>query len=425
MSKVATTERILTINGGPCGIRFAAFDAGHPGLRQIQGRVQLQGPKGTTLAFDDRLTFRSGEKVLAGPVIPAFLAWLDEQALLSSVTAIGHRIVHGMHYSAPEPVTPGLLEDLRRWVVYDPEHLPREIALIEAFQERCPEIPQVACFDTAFHAAMPRVAQMLPIPRHFFELGVKRYGFHGLSYAFLMEELARVAGAAAARGRVILAHLGDGASLAAVSQGHCMDTTMGFTPTGGMLMATRSGDLDPGVLLALMSVHGLSPAGLGDVLNQESGLRGLSGTSGDMRALLTRSGRDQRADEAIESFCYQARRWIGASAAVLGGVDTLVFSGEIGANLALIRSAICGPLRFLGIELDENENNRSAALISAPNSRVAVRVMETDEELMIARSVGRTLCACREREAVQASGRVLQDESVPNALATFGTLAGR
>jgi acetate kinase len=249
----------------------------------------------------------------------------------------------------------------------------------------------VACFDTAFHRTMPRVAKLLPIPRRFDAKGVQRYGFHGLSYAYLMEELARLGDPAATTGRVILAHLGNGASMAAVREGKSIDTSMGFTPTAGLAMSTRSGDLDPGLVSYLAHNEQMTATQFHQMVNQQSGLLGVSEISPDMRDLLARETADVRAAEAVALFCYQAKKWMGAFAAALGGLDTLVFSAGIGENCPSIRARICDGLGFLGIHLNEARNAENAAVISSDAGRVAVRVMRTDEELMIARSVCRIL----------------------------------
>jgi acetate kinase len=268
----------------------------------------------------------------------------------------------------------------------DPEHLPVEILLIEACQKRFPNLPQVACFDTAFHHDMPRVAQILPIPRRYEALGVRRYGFHGLSYAFLMEHLDE---GAAAQGKVILAHLGNGASLAAVRDGKSMDTSMGFTPAAGVPMGTRSGDLDPGLVGYLARTEGIDAVRFNEMVNFQSGLLGVSETSSDMRDLLEHEAQDARAADAVALFCYQVKKWIGAFAAALGGLDTLVFAGGIGENAPVIRARICEGMEFLGIELDQTRNTGNEDTIST--GRASVRVIHTDEELMIARSVCRIL----------------------------------
>jgi acetate kinase len=263
--------------------------------------------------------------------------------------------------------------------------------LIQAFRQRLPKLPQVACFDTAFHRTMPRFAKLLPIPRRYDEKGLQRYGFHGLSYAYLMEELARLGDAAATRGRVILAHLGNGASLAAVLDGKSIDTSMGFTPTAGLVMSTRSGDLDPGLAPYLARTEHMTTEQFYEMVNHKSGLLGVSEISSDMRDLLAAEAHDIRAAEAVALFCYQAKKWIGSFAAALGGLDTLVFAGGIGENAPPIRARICDGLAFLGIELSQSRNAESAPVISTDASRATVRVIATDEDLMIARSVSHIL----------------------------------
>jgi acetate kinase len=287
-------------------------------------------------------------------------------------------------------ITKEMVDELRQLTPFDPEHLPEEIQLTEAFHRRFPDLPQVACFDTAFHHNLPRVAQMLPIPRRYETQGVRRYGFHGLSYEFLMGELARLVGAEAAQGRVILAHLGNGASLAAVHGGKSIDTSMSFTPTAGVPMSTRSGDLDPGLVSYLARTETMSAKQFNEMVNFQSGLLGISETSCDMHDLLECETQDVRAAEAVALFCYQVKKWIGAFAAALGGLDTLVFAGGIGENAPIIRARICDGLAFLGIELEEKRNVENGDVISSVASRVVVRVIHTDEELMIAHLVLRS-----------------------------------
>jgi acetate kinase len=383
---------VLSINGGSSSIRFAVYAAG--GTRRLAGKIERIGSSGATLAVDDaagragrpRRVAATDHRAAAG----ILLDWLEAQPVFASIRAVGHRVVHGMRHSRPERVTPRLLAELRRLGPYDPDHLPEEIALIDACRERHPRLPQVACFDTAFHRAMPRLARLLPIPRRYAAKGVERYGFHGLSYAYLLEELRRL-DPAAARGRVIFAHLGSGASLAAVHRGKSRDTSMGFTPAAGLVMGTRSGDLDPGLGYFLARTERMTPAGFQQMVNHQSGLLGVSGTSSDLRDLSARASTDARAAEAVELFCYQARKWIGAFAAALGGLDTLVFSAGIGENAPRVRARICRELGFLGLALDPRRNARNAPLISRSGARVRVRVIRTNEELMIARSVGRLL----------------------------------
>ena len=386
---------VLTINGGSSSIRFALYDGGSPLRRVLTGKVDRVGLSGTTLTSTDA----AGQSQEGRTVDPSkhrsavgfLLDWLETQVPFASMQGVGHRVVHGMAHSEPELVTPALIEELRRITPYDPEHLPLEIELIEAVVQRQPALPQVACFDTAFHRSMPRVASLLPIPRRYETAGIRRYGFHGLSYEFLMEELTRLEDPAATRGRVILAHLGNGASLAAVRDGRSVDTSMGFTPTGGLVMSSRSGDLDPGLVAYLARTEKMSATQFQDMVNHASGLLGVSESSSDVRDLLAVEAHDVRAAEAVALFCYQARKWIGSFAAALGGVDTIVFAGGIGENSPIVRQRICQDLGFLGVELNEERNAKNAPLISTDGGRVAVRVIRTDEELMIARSIARVL----------------------------------
>ncbi|MFY9327085.1 MAG: acetate/propionate family kinase [Georgfuchsia sp.] len=382
---------ILTINGGSSSIKFTLYHVEEPLQRRLYGKVDRIGLSGTNLTFHDpdgkpRASLNLAASDLKSAV-NFLIDWLEKQDGFESVLAVGHRVVHGMQHTAPELVTRELLDELHRIRPYDPEHLPREIELIEAFRQRYPKLPQVACFDTAFHRAMPRVAKLLPIPRRYNAKGIQRYGFHGLSYAYLMEELARLGDPAASNGRVILAHLGNGASMAAVRDGKSIDTSMGFTPTAGLVMSTRSGDLDPGVAPYLERTEQFSTKQFYEMVNHESGLLGVSEISSDMRDLLAQESSDERAAEAVELFCYQARKWIGAYAAALGGLDTLVFAGGIGENAPAIRARICAGLEFLGIDIDENQNSANDGVISTAAGRVTVRVIHTDEEMTIARSV--------------------------------------
>jgi len=396
--KPADTQ-ILTINGGSSSIKFALYAAVKPLQRGLYGTVDRIGLSGTILKFHatDGQPEASHKLIAADhkTAANALIDWLEKQIDFKSVQGVGHRVVHGMKHTEPEIVTPELLAELHRLSPYDPDHLPGEIELIEAFRQRHPKLPQLACFDTAFHQTMPRVAKLLPIPRRFDAKGIQRYGFHGLSYAYLMEELTRLGDPAASKGRVILAHLGNGASLAAVRDGKSIDTSMGFTPTAGLVMSTRSGDLDPGLAPYLARTEKMTTQQFYDMVNHQSGLLGVSETSSDMRDLLAKEAGDVRAAEAVALFCYQAKKWIGAYAAALGGLDTLVFAGGIGENASQIRSRICEGLNFLGIELEEASNNATAPVISAPGSRVTVRVIRTDEELMIARSVLHTCSSGR------------------------------
>jgi acetate kinase len=387
---------ILTMNGGSSSIKFALYQTGGPRQRSLHGKFDRIGLPGTNLTFNDPVRNHQGSLNAQASdhrsAAEFLIDWLEEQIGFASVMAVGHRVVHGMNHTEPALVTQELLDELHRIRPYDPDHLPREIEVIEAFRQRHSKLPQVACFDTAFHRTMPRVARLLPIPRRFDAMGIQRFGFHGLSYTYLMEELARLAGEKTAQGRVILAHLGSGASLAAVYSGKSIDTSMGFTPTAGVPMGTRPGDLDPGVAWYMMRTESLSYKEFNNIINHESGMLGVSGTSSDLRDLIERQANDIRAAEAVELFCYQTRKWIGAYAAALGGVETLVFAGGIGENAADVRARVCSDLGFLGIELDEARNAVGAPVISTEASPATVRVIRTDEELMIARAVRRLLC---------------------------------
>ena len=390
-----TKSSILTINGGSSSIKFALYQDGEPLERGLYGKIDRIGLSGTNLTFDETAANRHDSLKLPASdhksAATFLMDWLQEQNHFESIRAVGHRVVHGMQHTAPELVTQELLDDLHRISPVDPDHLPSEIELIETFRQRHPKLPQVACFDTAFHRTMPRVAKLLPIPRRYDSKGVQRYGFHGLSYAYLVEELARLGDPAATTGRVILAHLGNGASMAAVRDGKSIDTSMSFTPTSGLVMSTRSGDLDPSLAPYLARTEQMTTEQFYQMVNHKSGLLGVSETSSDMRDLLAREADDIRAAEAVALFCYQAKKWIGCFAAALGGLDTLVFAGGIGENAPLVRARICDGLGFLGIEIEEKRNAASEGVISTDTSRVRVRVIPTDEDLMIARSVSRIL----------------------------------
>jgi acetate kinase len=372
-----SSSRVLTLNGGSSSIKFALFTADASPRRILAGMVERVGLPGGPPDYEH--------------AVGRMFDQLEERFVLASVAAVGHRVVHGgPRYSRPETITQEVLDELRRLIPLDPLHLPGEIDLIEAFRRRLPDLPQIACFDTTFHHDMPRVAQQLPIPRRYDAAGVRRYGFHGLSYAYLMEELALL-DEKTAHGRVVLAHLGAGASMAAVRDGQCVDTTMGFTPTAGLVMASRTGDLDPGLLVYMIRNEGMNADQLEDLVNRRSGMAGVSEGNPDMRDLLGRQASDPRAAEAVALFCYHARKWIGAMTAALGGLDALVFAGGIGENAAEVRWRICADLEFLGVHLDERRNAANESVISAAGAAAVVRVIRTDEESMIARTVVRLL----------------------------------
>jgi acetate kinase len=391
---------ILTVNGGSSSLKFAVFaeksPANHLLERLVAGRIErigLPDARATVSSPDGQLrdTWPVNAPEL-GAAAEALINWLENHVGYGALNGVGHRVVHGgPRYHRPALITAELIAELRRICPLDVDHLPAEIALIERFQRLLPGLPQVACFDTGFHHDMPRVAQIVAIPRRYEALGVRRYGFHGLSYTYLIEELERLVGPEAASGRVILAHLGSGASLAAVHQKKCVDTTMGLTPASGVVMATRTGDIDPGLPWFLAQTSGTTPEQFHSLVNHESGLLGVSETSPDLRDLLARQEQDNRAAEAVSLFFYHTRKAIGALAAALGGLEILIFSGGIGENSTEARARICEGLEFLGVVLDPARNKAGGTVITAEKARVQVRVIRTDEESVIAQAVVRLL----------------------------------
>ena len=383
---------LLTLNAGSSSLKFAVFDVRSPPAKIAFGAINGIGSTLATFTLEGM----TGE-ISEHAAIPALdhvrgLAYLLDRLAdtlgCTQFAAVGHRVVNGgLHYRDPQCVDQAMLAELKRISAFNPLHLPCEIALIEMITAKYPQAAQVACFDTAFHHHMPRVARLLSIPRRYEAIGVVRYGFHGLSYTGLMGDLLRLAGAQAANGRVVLAHLGQGSSMAAVRNGQGIDTTMGFTPASGLMMGTRSGDLDPGLASFLAHTERMSSAEFDHMINRESGLLGVSETSPDMRELLALETSDFRAAEAVALFCYQAKKVIGAYAAALGGLDTLVFAGGIGENAPVVRARICQGLEYLGLEIDASRNQGSEEIISSAASRVVVRVIRTDEEWVIARLV--------------------------------------
>jgi acetate kinase len=387
----AVQRRVLTMNRGSSTLKSSLYNVANRNevLLSISidqaagsgGRLKIVDAKGTVL---HESPVDSGESNIA---LEAMLAWLGEHGYLNGLAAIGHRLVHGgPRYKEPQRATPEFISEIEKIAPIDPDHMPAAIREIKVMAAKFTNIPQVACFDTAFHRTLPQVARMYALPRRLFDQGVVRYGFHGLSYEYIVSEL-QVLESKLANGRVVIAHLGSGASMAAVKDGKSVDTSMGFAPLEGLVMATRSGDVDPGALLYLLQQEKISAKDLSKLLNKESGLLGVSTTSGDMRALLEKSAQDSRAGDALDLFCYRAKKYIGAYAAVLGGLDLLIFAGGIGEHAPAVRKGICEGLDFLGINLDSVENDKNAALISAADSRVRVRVIETNEDLMIVRHV--------------------------------------
>ena len=376
---------ILCLNSGSSSLKFALYCLGEVEETLLaRGAVERIGFSGGHLWIKGK---DNDELVHVHRDYPDFTASAEGISAAArglgfpSPVAAGHRVVHGgPNHSSSERVDESLVAELRRLVPFAPLHLPSAIKGIEAVKARFPGMPQVACFDTAFHRSMPEVAQRFPLSRDLWDKGVRRYGFHGLSYEYIVATLG-----AAARGRLVIAHLGNGASLAAVLNGQPLDTTMGFTPTGGLMMGTRSGDLDPGVLVHLMREKKYEWHQIDEVVNNKAGLLGVSGISSDMRNLLEQRDRAPNAAQSVELFCYQLRKHIGAMAAVLGGIDTLVFTGGIGENASAVRLEVCAGLAYLGIALDADKNTAHAEIISGPESACTVRVIRTNEDLMIAR----------------------------------------
>jgi len=385
-------KNVLAINGGSSSIKFALYEVAEVQRKVFEGSLERIGlPKSLLRIKGLAQTDNFSKDIIAGDqkaAVGVLMDWIQKRVGADALTAVGHRMVQGgPKYSEPQIVTKEILDDLYLYEAFDPEHLPQELMIIEAFIYQFPDVPQVLCFDTAFHHDMPRVAQILAIPRRYETKGVRRFGFHGISYSFLMRELARLEGQDVLDSKVILAHLGNGASLAAVKDGKSIDTSMGFTPSAGLVMGTRCGDLDPGLNYYLARTEGMDAIKFQHMVNDESGLLGISETSSDMQDLLLHESNDVRAKEAIEVFCYQTKKWIGSYSAALGGLDTLVFAGGIGENVPAIRHRICEGLEFFGIEIDDTLNRSNEGLISKETSWVNVRVIHTDEEYMIAQQV--------------------------------------
>jgi acetate kinase len=381
---VNSSRRILTVNSGSSSIKFSIYSLPAEQL-EVSGSLSRIGRNNSSFQVKDGRgeTIHNEQPAITdhAAALKTLLDWLGRS---DKPNAIGHRIVHGgPKYTAPEIVTPELIATLKQLAPLAPNHLPREITAIEAIGKTYPETTQVACFDTAFHRGMPEVAKVYGLPESVRSDGiVQRYGFHGLSYEYIAGELHRIG---SGKGRVIVCHLGNGASMAALRDGKSIETTMGFTPTGGIVMSTRCGDIDPEVVLYLVEEKHLDAAAVRDALTASGGMLGLSGSSGDMQDLHQRENTDPKAALAVEVFCYSARKALGSLAAVLGGLDTLVFTGGIGENDANVRGRICERLDFLGIRLDSRQNAGSDAIISEESAQVQVRVMKTNEELMIAR----------------------------------------
>lgn len=382
---------VLVLNSGSSSLKFALFDCARGESRIADGAIEAIARDGGRIwlrtAVDGLVTDRA--MTVADPAAAielAFTALAD--AHLATPDAVGHRLVHGgPHHHAPTRVDAALLAALHDAVAFAPLHLPAALHGITAVSARFPGLPQVACFDTDFHHALPEVARRLPMSRAIDARGLRRYGFHGLSYESIVDTVG-----ARQLGRAVLAHLGNGASMAAVVDGVSHDTTMGLTPTGGLMMGTRTGDLDPGVLLHLLAT-GEDAASLERLVNHEAGLLGVSGRSADVEALLALRATDRDAALAIDMFCHHARKAVGALTATMGGIDTLVFTGGIGEHAAAVRAQICRSLAHLGITLDAARNTAANPIISVDDSPCTVRVVPTDEERLIARHTARLIDA--------------------------------
>ncbi len=382
---------LLVINAGSSSIKFAIYRKDHSLMQlvadaagQIEGigskpGFKVKSPEGLVLA-DRALT--SVEATNHTGAITIIRTWLRDYFADGEMLAVGHRVVHGgQHYSAPVLIDAKVLLELENLVPLAPLHQPHNLATIHALLETMPSLPQVACFDTAFHRTQPSVAQHFAIPRRFADEGVSHYGFHGLSYEYIASVLPTVE-SKLADARIIVAHLGSGASLCALQKGLSIATTMGFSPLDGLVMGTRCGNIDPGVLLYLMDRYSMDARDLEQLLYYQSGLLGVSGISNDMRTLLASD--DPHAQEAIELFVYRIGREIGSLAAALGGLDALIFTGGIGEQSSVIRAKVCRKAAWLGLELDESANETTARRISMPDSKISAWIVPTDENLMIA-----------------------------------------
>jgi acetate kinase len=383
--------RVLTMNRGSATLKSTLYEVGPRNEIVLAISVAYSGGASARLNINDAngatLLNSSVKGTDSNAALQAMFAWLDKHEYLSGLKAAGHRLVHGgARYTEPQRITPKFLTALERLVPLDPDHLPAAIKGIKFVAKKFPKLAQIACFDTAFHSSLPTVAKMYALPRRFYDAGVRRYGFHGLSFEYIVGEFRKL-DAKQASGRVIVAHLGSGASIVALRNGKSTDTSMGFTPLEGLVMSARSGDVDPGLLLYLLAQKKLSAKEAAKLLNKQSGLLGVSGSTGDMRDLLEKAKQDPHAAEAIDLFCYRAKKYIGAYAAALGGLDALVFTGGIGERAPAIRERICTGLDFLGIRLDAAQNAANAPTISATDSRVNVRVIQTNEDLMIVQHV--------------------------------------
>ena len=379
---------VLSVNGGSSSLKFGLYQES-TGWMMVKGQIDKIGGAGGhfSISYADGqiLEDRTGSYPEMGAAMQEVIRWLKDRGDRYPLAAIGHRLVQGgPDHRAPELIDEKIISSLEKLTHLAPNHLPPSLALIAICRENFPAIPQVACYDTDFHKDMPLQARHFAIPRPLWKEGIIRYGFHGLSYEFIMQELGRLA-FAGKKDRIIIAHLGNGCSMTAVYRGRSIDTTMGLTPTGGLVMGTRSGDLDPGLLLYLLREKNMSADELEELIEKRSGLEGLSGEGHDVQTLLEKEATHPEAAEALALFCYQAKKYIGALTAALGGLDTLIFTGGIGENSPVIRHRITDGLQYLGLALDEKNNTAGNEIISSISSKVMVCAIRTNEEMMIAR----------------------------------------
>lgn len=383
-------QYLLVLNSGSSSLKFSVFELKDDKLRSIlrgnlsgiatgEGHFSLESDSHGAVAEDIDL-FKHSD------AIKVMLGWFEKN-FDGKVSSVGHRIVHGgTKFVKATEIDDQMIAELRQLSRFAPLHLPPAIASVEAARKAFPNVPHVACFDTSFHRTMPEVARMLPLTKKLFvEDGVEKFGFHGLSYEFVSAELSQRYGEKIGNGKLIIAHMGNGCSMAAVENGKSIDTTMGFSPAGGMVMGTRSGDVDPGLVTYFASEKKMSASEFVELVNKRSGLLGLSELSSDMKKLLDEENANEDAKRALEIFCYHARKHVGALAAALGGLDALVFTGGIGEHASQVRTRICNGLQFLGIEIDEKLNEERGTLeITRDGARARTFVIETNEELRIA-----------------------------------------
>ncbi|MGB7308586.1 MAG: acetate/propionate family kinase [Candidatus Acidiferrales bacterium] len=384
-------QTILTINRGSGTLKAGLYKATDSPTLVASIKVDRAGTPEARIKIADAskktLLDSSVQEAGANSDLSAVLKWLKNSNYISHLAGIGHRLVHGgPHYTESQRITPEVLAELEKIAPLDPDHTPQAIQNIRFFSDRLPHTPQIGCFDTAFHATLPKVARTYALPRKFYDEGLRRYGFHGLSCEYILQQL-RATDPALAVGRLIIAHLGNGASMTAVNNGKSVDTSMGFTPLEGLVMGTRSGDIDPAAVIYLDQHDRLSPRDIDALLNKRSGLLGVSGTSSDMRDLLEKEARDEHAAEAVALFCYRAKKYVGAYAAALGGLDALIFAGGIGENAPPVRERVCAGLDFLGLEIDPAANRSNAPVISSARTHVKIKVIKTDEDIVIAQHV--------------------------------------